>query len=142
MSSDEEERARMLELDSFYRRELDAVERETEKLYELEEQCSKQVVKLERARAWLEKRRADCRKQGEKLRELCDTHEKQTSPPVCSFCDDSHVVKTVGRYEVYCTHCPVPCAVCQGASTLSTMFVSYCARTPCPCACHKQKGEP
>lgn len=50
--------------------------------------------------------------------------------PVCSVCNDTHVMPATGWM---CTHCPLPCRTCGNGGP-------FCTYTPCACGCHPQNA--
>jgi len=61
--------------------------------------------------------------------------------PVCSTCNDTHMVLFRRDGEAdrnrMCTQCPVPCRKCAGDGGTG----AYCAKTPCPCECHARHSQ-
>lgn len=64
----------------------------------------------------------------------------QAPPPVCSTCNDTHVMtRTNGSgdvSEVMCTRCPTPCEACRSRGP-GRAGGPFCATTPCACDCHR-----
>lgn len=56
--------------------------------------------------------------------------------PVCSTCEDTHLMPLGEDRQVMCTRCPVPCRKCATDNGVG----AYCSTTPCGCGCHKNKG--
>lgn len=54
------------------------------------------------------------------------------SKPVCSKCNDTHVMNDEHHWA--CTFCPVPCQSCRAHGT-----GAFCENTPCGCACHVKR---
>lgn len=52
--------------------------------------------------------------------------------PVCSACNDTHMMQFGEREPVMCTYCPRPCQSCRAGGN-----GPYCLRTPCECHCHR-----
>ena len=55
------------------------------------------------------------------------------SEPVCSHCNDTHVM-TLRDQAVPCTRCPTPCRACANGDGRG----AFCFHTPCDCACHRE----
>jgi hypothetical protein len=51
--------------------------------------------------------------------------------PVCSTCDDTHMMALRDR-DVMCTFCPLPCQACRTGGN-----GPFCSSTPCACECHR-----
>lgn len=60
-----------------------------------------------------------------------DARRAPPSPPVCTYCEDTHTSPISGHM---CTSCPVPCQTCRAGG-----FGAYCETTPCACPCHDKK---
>jgi hypothetical protein len=63
--------------------------------------------------------------------------EPEPEGPVCSRCQDTHVMRIPKKYEgsrkVPCTACPTPCPECRDGRK------AYCREPRCSCKCHKLK---